>query len=144
MVVNKANLRHNSSSGSSSKSTWASAAAGSLKLVAADSSSDEGQGSGKDRVSTSAATQTTSAAAVTPAVFQGSGEGALEALERLVVQHVVSKPHLTVMQLQRAVQGISRLDSPCQLAAIGVLIRAGCWLAGMQVRVHGLLETRLA
>lgn len=72
-------------------------------------------------------------AAVTPAVFQGSGEDALLALEALVAQHVVTKPRLTLMQLQRAVQGISCLESPCQLAAIGVLVRGGFWLAAMQV-----------
>lgn len=72
-------------------------------------------------------------AAVTPAVFQGSGENALQALEGLVTKHLVTKPHLTLMQLQRAVQGISCLDSPCQLAAIGVLVTAGYWLAAMQV-----------
>lgn len=73
------------------------------------------------------------AAAVTPAVFQGSGENALQALEDVVIRHLVAKPHLTLMQLQRAVQAISRLDSPCQLAAIGILVQAGCWLAAMQV-----------
>jgi hypothetical protein len=40
------------------------------------------------------------------------------------------------MQLQRAVQGISQLDSPCQLAAISVLVKAGFWLAAMQVLHH--------
>lgn len=73
------------------------------------------------------------AAAVTPAVFH-SGENALQALEGLVVQHLVVRPRLTLMQLQRAVQGISQLDSPCQLAAISVLVKAGFWLAAMQVR----------
>lgn len=72
-------------------------------------------------------------AAVTPAVFEGSGENALQALEGIVRKHLVAKPHVTLMQLQRAVQGISCLDSPCQLAAIGVLVTAGYWLAAMQV-----------
>lgn len=72
-------------------------------------------------------------AAVTPVVFQGSGENALQALEGIVIKHLVARPHLTLMQLQRAVQGISQLDSPCQLAAIGELVKAGFWLAAMQV-----------
>lgn len=50
-----------------------------------------------------------------------------------MLRHLVAKPHLTPMQLQQAVQAISRLDSPCQLAAIGILVRAGFWLAAMQV-----------
>mgnify|MGYP001806712533 CR=1 FL=1 len=66
-------------------------------------------------------------------MFQGSGENALQSLEGLVTKHLVTKQHLTLMQLQRAVQGISCLDSPCQLAAIGVLVTAGYWLAAMQV-----------
>jgi hypothetical protein len=73
------------------------------------------------------------AAAVTPAVFQGLGENALLALEGLVARHVVAKPHLTLMQLQRAVRDISQLDSQCQLAATSVLVKAGYWLAAMQV-----------
>lgn len=87
------------------------------------------------------------AAAVTPVVFQGSGENALQALEAIVIKHLVARPHLTLMQLQRAVHGISQLDSPCQLAAIGVLVKAGFWLAAMQVgttaalvHVHGLFQ----
>jgi len=82
-------------------------------------------------------------AAITPAVFQGSGEDALLALEALVAQHVVTRPRLTLMQLQRAVQGISRLESPCQLAAIGVLVRGGFWLAAMQVSQNLRLSTLL-
>lgn len=66
-------------------------------------------------------------------VFQGSGEDALQALEGLVAQHIVAKPHLTLMQLQRAVQAVSCLDSPCQLAALAVLVKGGYWLAAMQV-----------
>jgi hypothetical protein len=58
----------------------------------------------------------------------------LQALEGIVVQHLVVRPRLTLMQLQRAVQGISQLESPCQLAAISVLVKAGFWLAAMQVR----------
>jgi hypothetical protein len=85
--------------------------------------------------SSSNPTSGSDAAAVTPAVFQGSGENALLALEGLVARHVVAKPHLTLMQLQRAVRDISQLDSQCQLAAISVLVKAGYWLAAMQVIV---------
>jgi hypothetical protein len=66
-------------------------------------------------------------------VFQGSGDEAMQALEGLVLKHLAGKPHLTLMQLQRGIQAVSCLESPFQLAAIGVLLRGGCWLAAMQV-----------
>lgn len=69
----------------------------------------------------------------TAAVFQGSGEEAIQALEGLVLRRLVCKPHLTVMQLQRGVRAISTLESQYQLAAIGVLLKGGCWTAAMQV-----------
>jgi hypothetical protein len=75
-----------------------------------------------------------------PVVFLGSGEDALQALEGLVLRHLVLRHNLTLMQLQRSVQSISCLDSSCQLAAIGVLVRAGFWLAAMQVCVWGRFD----
>jgi hypothetical protein len=58
----------------------------------------------------------------------------MQALEGLVAKHLAGKQHLTLMQLQRGIQALSGLESPFQLAAIGVLLRGGCWLAAMQVR----------
>ena len=55
------------------------------------------------------------------------------ALEGLVLRKLVAKPHLTLRQLQRGVQAISQLDTPCQLAALGQLLKGGYWLAAMQV-----------
>jgi hypothetical protein len=57
----------------------------------------------------------------------------MQALESLVLKHLAGKLHLTLMQLQRGIQAVSCLESPFQLAAIGVLLRGGCWLAAMQV-----------
>ncbi|KAF6252105.1 hypothetical protein COO60DRAFT_558857 [Scenedesmus sp. NREL 46B-D3] len=57
----------------------------------------------------------------------------MQALEGLVLRHLAGKPHLTLMQLQRGIQAVSCLESQFQLAAIGVLLRGGCWLAAMQV-----------
>jgi hypothetical protein len=71
-------------------------------------------------------------------VFQGSGDEAMQALEGLVLKHLAGKSHLTLMQLQRGIQAVSCLESPFQLAAIGVLLRGGCWLAAMQVGLRFL------
>eukprot|EP00775_Hariotina_reticulata_P005746 gene5746-5986_t len=68
-----------------------------------------------------------------PAVFEGIGDDAMQALEALVLDKLVQKPCLTVMQLQQGIQAISQLDSPFQLAAISVLLQAGFWMAAMQV-----------
>jgi len=79
-----------------------------------------------------------------PAVFEGTGDDAVQALEALVLHKVVQKPCLTVMQLQQSIQAISQLDSPFQLAAISVLLQAGFWMAAMQVGTitgHYCLQT---
>lgn len=73
--------------------------------------------------------------ALTPSLFADPpGGDALTALEALVAARLVARPHLTLMRLRRGADALSRLDSAAgQLAAAGVLIRGGCWLAAMQV-----------
>jgi hypothetical protein len=73
------------------------------------------------------------AAAVLPAVFEASGHDALDMLEALVLHQLVARPRLTLMQLQRGVRAISKLENAGQLSAITVLLRGSCWLAAMQV-----------
>lgn len=77
-------------------------------------------------------------AAAMAAVFQGSGEEAVQALEQLVQQKLVAKPHLTLLQLQRGIQAVSQLEVQYQLAATGVMLRGGCWAAAMQVQQWNL------
>lgn len=66
-------------------------------------------------------------------VFTGTEGLALEALESLVWKQLVTRPHLTLLQLERGVTALSELDTPAQLAAVALLLRGGFWVAAMQV-----------
>lgn len=122
----------NSSTATISFGDWSSSSSGTNTCTASSSSRNS-------QLPACAACSACEAAEV-PAVFQGSGDEAVQALEGVVLRHLAGKRHLTLMQLQRGIQAVSLLDSPFQLAAIGVLLRGGCWLAAMQVSMQAVLH----
>ena len=68
-----------------------------------------------------------------PQVFSGAASPALEAFESIVIGSLLLKPHLTLMQLQKGMVTLSELDTEQQLAAVGLMLRGGFWVAAMLI-----------
>jgi hypothetical protein len=66
-------------------------------------------------------------------VFSSATSLALEAFESIVITTLLSKPNLTLMQLQQGLVVLSELETQEQLAAVALMLRGGFWVAAMLI-----------